>query len=1035
MKKFLVCGVLLVVMLAMSTFAAENQKADYKSLGEFDKIVMGDNNLPKFVSGKLSKASSLPASRIALDFISKNSDLFKKSGGKQEVLPSNLVVETDDLGFSHVRAFQTVDNIEIFGSDFWVHVNDKGEVYCMNGKYYDSVVPNTTSPTISEENAVQRALRDLGPGHIYRWKNENAVDKEDWIPEGELIIYPHKNDFRLAWRVVIGLDDVNEPANWDYYVDAVTGEILNKVNILPNGNVTGSGVTLYQGTKSLTTYQSGSTYYLKDTSREADYIEVYNANNGQSLPGYSFTDSDNYWNSTVQKAGVEALYNSQVFTDYFSNTFNRDSYDGNGAAIKVTVHFGSNYNNAYWNGSQIVFGDGDGYQFSPLMQLDVVVHELTHAITTSESNLYYNGESGALNESCSDFFGCIIEGNWEMGELCYTPNTANDAMRNVNDPSLNNLPTKYSERYTGSQDNGGVHYNCLIVLHGGGYLASEGGQGITGIGMAKTARIWYRAMTQYFGSYTDMHEGAQDLIQAAIDLYGEDSAERIAVQNGLAYVECADPYSGGGSGGGGNDDPYEPNNSYAEAYGPLESGSTYSSYLSSSSDDDYYMIEVGAGTIQLSLANFPGDYDMYLYNSGQTQVARAYTTNDPETINYTAAAGTYYIRIDGYNGANSTTDDYQLTAVFTAPGGGSGGGDDDDDDDTGDTYENNDSFANAYGPLTNGASYNSYLFTSSDVDYYKFEAGESGEIQVTLGEFPGDYDLYLYNSSQSQVAKAYTTNDPERITYNGSAGTYYVKVVGYNGAYSATDDYVLTASFPVSSGGGGGSEEPQWYTQSVSHDTPHNYPNNYNDYHDYYKAGAQKVALHFSQFETESNYDFVYIRDNAGTEIAKYHGSKEAFWAIVDGEYIKSQLVSDYSVTKYGYHIDGVAYYGTADNTIGVSSYQLVDGEILAAANDPVDNDNKLPKAFALNQNSPNPFNPETSIKIAVPKFEKVSLRVFNVNGQLVKTLINDKMEPGYYNIVWNGTNDNNDPVSSGVYYYKLKSDSFSETKKMMLMK
>lgn len=224
-----------------------------------------------------------------------------------------------------------------------------------------------------------------------------------------------------------------------------------------------------------------------------------------------------------------------------------------------------------------------------------------------------------------------------------------------------------------------------------------------------------------------------------------------------------------------------------------------------------------------------------------------------------------------------------------------------------DTYEPNDTQAQAYGPITSGQVYNSKIYSSTDVDWYKFTTGASGNIAISLSNLPGDYDIYLYNQSGTQLAsslKAGTTS--ESISYNSTAaGNYYVKIIGYNGAMSTTTAYALQATYPTASNG-------QWYEESKTYDTPHPYTNNYNNSHTYTKAGATKVGLHFSRLETEANYDKVYIKDKNGTVKFTYDGTKSNFWVEVDGDTITANLVTDYSVTAYGYTIDKVKYFSSS---------------------------------------------------------------------------------------------------------------------------
>ncbi|MBD1372620.1 pre-peptidase C-terminal domain-containing protein [Hazenella sp. IB182357] len=226
----------------------------------------------------------------------------------------------------------------------------------------------------------------------------------------------------------------------------------------------------------------------------------------------------------------------------------------------------------------------------------------------------------------------------------------------------------------------------------------------------------------------------------------------------------------------------------------------------------------------------------------------------------------------------------------------------------GDTYENNDVMSSAYGPLTSGETYKSQISSKTDTDWYKISLSTTSNLTVNLANLPGDYDLYLYNQSGNQLASSENENtNSEKITYSGASGTLYIKVNGYGGAMSTSQSYHLTASY------GADSNTAKWYYEDKTFSTPHPYGNDYNNgtNHKYTKPGATKVALHFSRFETEADYDKVYIKDKNGATKATYHGTKDAFWVEVDGDTIISNLVTDQSINGYGYNIDQVAYYTT----------------------------------------------------------------------------------------------------------------------------
>ena len=217
--------------------------------------------------------------------------------------------------------------------------------------------------------------------------------------------------------------------------------------------------------------------------------------------------------------GVDAHYGATATYDYYKNTHGRNSYDGNNATITSTVHYSSNYNNAFWNGSQMVYGDGDGSTFIALVALDIVAHELTHAVTERTANLVYEKEPGALNESVSDIFGIMVDrDDWLIGEDSYTPGTSGDALRHLDDPTLGGQPDHYDDRlYPGSctpsqyNDYCGVHSNsgipnkaAYLMIQGG----THGGVTVTGVGRAAVEDIWYRALTTYVTSQTNF-DGAR----------------------------------------------------------------------------------------------------------------------------------------------------------------------------------------------------------------------------------------------------------------------------------------------------------------------------------------------------------------------------------------------------------------------------------------------------------------------------------------------------------------------------------------------
>jgi len=203
--------------------------------------------------------------------------------------------------------------------------------------------------------------------------------------------------------------------------------------------------------------------------------------------------------------------------------------------MKSVVHYGKAYNNAYWDGEKMTYGDGDGKVFKPLSQgLDVVGHEMAHGVTERTSGLAYRGQSGALNESWSDVFGELIEqwaknrsgfgspdaakgAAWLIGEDVFTPGTAGDALRSMKNPGTgykgDPQPGHMKDYKRMTSDNGGVHVNSGIPNKAAYEAAIR-------IGGEKLAKIWYSALTDYLRPTSDFSAAAAATLAAATKLYG-----------------------------------------------------------------------------------------------------------------------------------------------------------------------------------------------------------------------------------------------------------------------------------------------------------------------------------------------------------------------------------------------------------------------------------------------------------------------------------------------------------------------------------
>ena len=470
-------------------------------------------------------------------------------------------VSIDELKMAHTRFQQKIDNVPVWEGEAIVHLNADGTTAEVTDDLKDSIAVNT-QPNFSDKDAVKMAKQ------FYKGSNHLTAE-----PIADLWIFRAEDRDHLTYRVQMRREDgTKETALPVYFIDAQTGEQVFYYDNLQTA--TGSGSSLYSGTVSIDTYLGGSTYYMEDIPRKTGTFDYRNTTSSV----YRFTDADNVWSATTQRAADDAHYGAEKVYDYYLNVHGRRGIDGAGGPAYYTsadgvtglissiVHYSTNYNNAYWNGSYMTYGDGDGTQFTPLTTLDICGHEMTHGVTERTANLTYASESGALNESMSDVFGAMVERyarsttwNWKIGEDAYTPGTAGDALRYMNNPQLSGDPDHYSLRvYQGSctpsssNDNCGVHTNSNITNHAYYLIAAGGtnrvsGISVAGIGADNAAKIWYRALTLYMTSSTNFAGARTATLSAASDLFGATSTQYNSVATGWCAIGVGSCPSGGGT--------------------------------------------------------------------------------------------------------------------------------------------------------------------------------------------------------------------------------------------------------------------------------------------------------------------------------------------------------------------------------------------------------------------------------------------------------------------------------------------------------
>ena len=293
----------------------------------------------------------------------------------------------------------------------------------------------------------------------------------------------------LAYEVITGgTQKDGTPSRLATYVDASTGQVLRTEQQIET--VDGSGQSLYGGTVPLQVTPSGSTYELRDPTRGGTYTTDMD-NQEDSLPcqilgtgcatGTVFSGPDTSFGtgatSSRESAAVDAQYGTNVTWDYYNNVHGRNGIFGTGQGSFNRVHYGNAYVNAFWDGTKMTYGDGDGSSYGPLTSLDVAGHEMSHGVTEHSANLAYSGEPGGLNEATSDIFGTAVEfyannpndpGDYLIGEQFDL--TQHQGIRRMDKPSSDGGSADCWSPTVGQLD---VHYSSGVGNHFF-YLLSEG---------------------------------------------------------------------------------------------------------------------------------------------------------------------------------------------------------------------------------------------------------------------------------------------------------------------------------------------------------------------------------------------------------------------------------------------------------------------------------------------------------------------------------------------------------------------------------
>jgi vibriolysin len=694
---------------------------------------MGSDGIPTFVTGQFGRLPAASGGQLAvsaptLDLIA---PLFRLQASELQLMK----VKTDAQGYRHFKYRQVIDGEPVVGSELTVHADDKGDVYATHGNARHGTAVSNSALSLSA------APTDLGTDYA------NGVRSDAQL----VYVQSSRNQqVHRAWSVVVEGQRAGQPYKDQVFVDAQSGQI---VEVYPK-------------------------------IHSALNRRVHDGKQGTTLPG-TLVRSEGQ--AATADAVVTANYDSlgNVYSCY-KTLFGRDSYDNAGATFISTVHHRDDpaqpLVNAFWNGTQMVYGDGDGVQATSLaLSFDVTAHELTHAVTENESQLIYANESGGINEALSDIFGAICEANvdgavsadtWKVGEDIWTPNTPGDALRYMDTPTRDNYSKDYyPERIpstanpNSSNDQGGVHGNSGIANHAF-YLLVVGGKqvrnktpdvSVPALGMVQARQIWYRAATQYLTASSGFQSLRTALRQSATDLFGADAAaatdksmDAVGVPGGVAPPPTTTT--------------------------TLSNGVTLAGQSAAKGTSKFYSIDLpaGASNIRVTTSGGTGDGDLYgklgaAPNGSADASFRSEGASSAETFAVpNGSSGKLFIQLLAFD----TYSNVSIRVDFTVGGG------------AGNALQNGVPISNL-----SGASGSRTVFT------LQVPAGARNLSIRTTGA-TGDADLYV----SFGVAPTTTTFDFRSAGNTGTetvipttvrAGTYFVLVSGFE-AYSGL---TLTASF------------------------------------------------------------------------------------------------------------------------------------------------------------------------------------------------------------------------------------------------
>lgn len=447
-----------------------------------------------------------------------------------------ISADADDLNQVHIRLQQVVNGVPVHGGQIISRVRGKkaDRIY---GKIFKKADLASTTPALNGAQAVEAAQKALG------YTGEFAI-----LPEAKLVLLPNelingqaakikKPGATLTYVVELLVEDGTEKtARHFYFIDARNGSVVWHYDALAHADRIGTGFTLYSGRVNFTVDRNFWGNY-KLIANDRFGTTTTNMNGGTSGSNGTVIDSGDSefgnYSFNYETIGADTHFAACYAHDYYRFVHGLNGINGYGYQLFNRTNYGYNYNNAFWNGYSVTFGNGDYSTWYPLVALDIYAHEMTHGVCEKRAGLIYDSfsESGALHESFADIFGTAVEvylgraNDYLIGEQAFTPYTPGDALRYLSNPPADGLSIDHYSQYSPSRaphSNGGIQNKAFYLLAEGG---SHNGYNVTGVGRRTAEYIFFRGLVTGVTGYATFRDARLATLDAAQDLYGRDSAQ------------------------------------------------------------------------------------------------------------------------------------------------------------------------------------------------------------------------------------------------------------------------------------------------------------------------------------------------------------------------------------------------------------------------------------------------------------------------------------------------------------------------------